>query len=406
VWSSLSRMNAPHVTVSIVCVYNNLAVRQHCLDRSIERLDAEASDVEYLPIDNVNGRFPCAGAALNHGASLASADVVAFVHQDVYLHSLTALKEAAGQMMAGGFGVLGAVGVRSDGQVVGRIRDRVVLLGDAVDSPSDVDSVDEVLFMVPRQLLLREPLTESSDMTWHAYAVEYGLRVRRLGLRTGVADIPLTHNSLTINLDRLDEAHRAVAERYEDMLPIRTTCGVITKTGARTRSGTMLSSQRWRYPWFRESLAVRQTRAASQSAATVLADIRRDVDDLVDRSPERQLHIVNFTKGPRFMDSEPSPLELARRNGHVLIAAHDISDVPGALTSSSPNEWLLLTNLSRTDLETLDSGLSASPSVLGFHAGIGFWLLLGAPLTDLPQQWGSKRATPFGMRALAASAAE
>jgi Glycosyltransferase like family len=397
-------MNAPRATVSIVCVYNNLAVRQQCLDRSIEHLDAEGSDVEYLPIDNVNGSFPCAGAALNHGASRASGDVVAFVHQDVFLHSLTALKGAAGQMMAGGFGVLGAVGIRSDGQLVGRVRDRVVLLGDAVASPSEVDSVDEVLFMVPRQLLLREPLTESSDMAWHAYAVEYGLRVQRLGLRTGVADIPLTHNSLTVNLDRLDEAHQAVAACYGDMLPIRTTCGVISRTGARTRSGTILSSQRWRYPWFRESLAIRQSRAAGEPTAAVLADIRRDVDDVVDRSPERRLHIVNRSQGPRFVDGKPSPLELVRRNGYVVIASHDISDVPAALTSKPDGQWLLLTNLSRLDLEALGSRLPARPGVLGFHTGIGFWYLLGAPLTDLPPQWSSKRATPLGKRSLAAAA--
>jgi hypothetical protein len=397
-------MNAPRAAVSIVCVYNNLAVRQHCLDRSIERLDAEASNVEYLPIDNVNGSFPSAGSALNHGASLASGDVVAFVHQDVFLHSLTALKKAAEQMLAGGFGLLGAVGVQSGGRIVGRIRDRVVLLGEAVASPVDVDSVDEVLFMVPRNQLPHEPLTESSAMAWHAYAVEYGLRARRLGLRTGVADIPLTHNSLTINLDRLDEAHRAVAAHYEDMLPVYTTCGVITKIGGKTRRETWLSSQRWRYPWLRESLAIRQSHQVSGPAATVLADIRRDVDDVINRSPGRRLHIVNrFQGGP--LDGGWSPLELARRDGCVVLATCDISDVSAALTSRPRGDWLLLTNLSRADLRVLGSQLSAPLGVLGFHAGIGFWILLGAPLAALPPRWGSKRATPLGRRALTFEAA-
>jgi hypothetical protein len=64
-------------------------------------------------------------------------DLVVFVHQDVFPHSLAAVIRAAGQTRVGGLGVLGAVGVR------------------------------------------------------------------RLGLR-GVTDIPLTHNSLTANLARLD----------------------------------------------------------------------------------------------------------------------------------------------------------------------------------------------------------
>jgi hypothetical protein len=194
-------------SVSIVCVYNDPAVRRECLGRSIRASGRHAPGVEYLPVDNVDGRYRSAGAALNHGAWMARNDVVVFVHQDVFLHSLAAVTRAAGQLRPGGLGVLGAVGVRGDGRIAGRVRDRAVLLGAPVQQPVDVDSVDELLFMVPRPLVLRHPLTESPDMAWHAYAVEYGLRVRRLGLRVGVTDIPLTHNSLTTNLARLDVAH-------------------------------------------------------------------------------------------------------------------------------------------------------------------------------------------------------
>jgi Glycosyltransferase like family len=393
-------MSVPHASVSVVCVYNDVAVRKQCLDLSIQRLSGEASDVEYLPMDNVSGAFTSAGAALNHGVSLAKNDVVVFVHQDVFLHSLTALKEAAGQMAAGRFGLLGAVGIRPDGRIVGRIRDRVVLLGDDVEQPTDVDSVDEVLFMVPRSQLLRDPLTESPDMAWHAYAVEYGLRIRKRGLRTGVACIPLTHNSLSTNIARLDEAHQAIAERYADLLPLRTTCGVVTSRTAKTGSSPRFASHRWRYRWLRESLALRAVRSAVTPGASVLADIRDDVDDVIDRSPERRLRIVNHSDARRFVDGGPYPLELARRDGNVSIEARDISEVTAVLASRPPGSWLLLTNLSRTDLKKLGSKLSASSSVLGYHTNIGFWLLLGAPLIDLPPQWASKRATSLGTRAL------
>ena len=53
------------------------------------------SAVEFLPVDNVDGRYRSAGAALNHGASMARNDVVVFVHQDVFLHSLAAVIRAA-----------------------------------------------------------------------------------------------------------------------------------------------------------------------------------------------------------------------------------------------------------------------------------------------------------------------
>ena len=92
-WPDLERLSRwpPAASVSIICVFNDPEVRRGCLDRSIAEHRDEAA-VEYLPIDNVDGSFATAGAALNHGASLASHDYLVFVHQDVYLHSLAALE--------------------------------------------------------------------------------------------------------------------------------------------------------------------------------------------------------------------------------------------------------------------------------------------------------------------------
>jgi hypothetical protein len=393
-------MSTEQVSLSIVCVYNNPAVREQCLDRSITLLRDDTPDVEYLPVDNVNGTYPSAGAALNHGVSLARNDFVVFVHQDVFLHSLTALKEAAAAMRSGGFGLLGAVGIRPDGRIAGRVRDRVVLLGDRAVQPAEVDSVDEVLFMAPRSQLLREPLTESGDMAWHAYGVEYGLRVRKLGLRTGVADIPLTHNSLSTNVDRLDVAHQAVAAGYPDLLPVRTTCGVISvKTGGRV----WLPAHRWRYRWLRESLIIQRAQPAPSGASltsVVLADIREDVDRVISRSPGRRLDILNLCAGD-FADSSPRPLELTRGDGTISVAARSVKEAESALADFEPGSRLLLTNLSRTDLATLTPWLPAAPRVLGFHTGIGLWLLLGVPAGELPEEWKAQRATPLGQRPLA-----
>ena len=359
--------------------------------------------MEYLRIENVNGTYPTAGEALNHGVSLATNDVVIFVHQDVFLHSLTALKQAAGQMLAGGFGVLGAVGVRSDGRLIGRIRDRVVLEGDPVVQPTDVDSLDEVLFLAPRSQLLTDPITECRDMAWHAYAVEYGLRMRRQGLRTGVVDIPLTHNSLTINLARLDTAHQAIAACYTDLLPVRTTCGTVTGKTAQGGGHVWFPSHRWRYRWLLDSIVLQGVRRAAGPIPSVLADIRHDVDEVIDRAPGRRLHIINCSSDRRFVTDGLDPLEFPRRDGTVLFTECSISDIPAVLASGSSESWLLLTNLSQPDIKVLAPNLGKIPHVLGFHAPTGFWLLLGAAFTDLPPRWLSRRATPLGMRAPAAS---
>ena len=225
-------------SVSIVCVFNDPELRRACLDRSLEAHRHEAW-VEYLLVDNVDHSFATAGAALNHGASRASHDYVAFVHQDVYLHSLSALQRAAEELARDErIGVLGALGVREDGRLAGRIRDRVVLLGEPAKRPTAVDSLDELLFMIPRRLLELEPLSEAPELAWHAYAVDYGLRVRSRGLRVCALDIPLTHNSITVNLERLDEAYAAIAATHPGEMPVQTPGGVLTSAGrARPASG-------------------------------------------------------------------------------------------------------------------------------------------------------------------------
>lgn len=390
-------MTSQHASVSIVCVYNNAEVRANCLDRSITELSEQASDVEYIPVDNTDGRFPTAGAALNFGASLSKNEVVVFAHQDVYLHSLTALKQAAGQLCAGDFGIMGAVGMSSGSVLVGRIRDRVMLAGLPVSRPVAVDSLDEVLFMVSREQLKSEPLTESPELAWHAYAVEYGLRMRRRGLLTGVADIPITHNSLSINLARLDSAHSAVAAQYADLLPVITTCGKITRRNFQTNRAVLLSAHRWRYRWLRDSVLLRRSVHGPRDAVRVLSDIRYDIDAVLEQCPGRKLQVINCNNDRTFTSAR-EPVALHRRDGIVEFTDHAVEDIPVALKACPPDSWVLITNLARGDAEMLGPENLARPCVLGFHRATRAWLLLGPTAEEMPTRWRSSRTIPLGAK--------
>ena len=70
-------------------------------------------------MDNVDSAFSSAGAALNHGATLARNDYFVFVHQDVYLHSIRALEQAAGRLADDeSLGLIGAIGIHADGRLI------------------------------------------------------------------------------------------------------------------------------------------------------------------------------------------------------------------------------------------------------------------------------------------------
>jgi len=389
-----------YASISIICVFNKLAVRKECLDQSIEALSSECDGVEYIPVDNVDASYLTAGAALNHGVSLAKNDLMVFVHQDVYLHSLLAVKKAAAQMQSEGFGVIGAIGRGADGRCIGRIRDRFFLLGEKVNRLTEVDSLDEVLFMAPKRQLLSEPIVESSDLAWHAYAVEYGLRMRRKGLRVGVADIPLTHNSLAANVERLDVAYQAVARSYPEFLPVRTTCGDITGRTAAAGRHAWMAAHLWRYRWLRASRTLQRNRAIADGMVGVLVDLRRHIDGIIERAPGRELYIVNCSAGSPFTAYNTKPVELSRGAGTVVFSAAPISEIPAVVANNPPNTWMLITGLLGQDISFLQSKIALTSSILGFHPSAGLWLLIGPSVADLPENWRSKKATPLGPRAL------
>jgi Glycosyltransferase like family len=397
-------MTAGRVPVSIVCVAGDPVVRTRNLDRSVTDHLHEAPDTEYLPLDNSAGGFTSAGQALNFGASIASRDFVVFVHQDVYLHSLRALEEMAGVLAERPeIGLHGSAGIAADGRIVGCMRDRVVVLGERVAEPTDVDSVDEVLFMASREAILREPLTEAPDLDWHAYAVEYGLRVRAQGKRVTAGGIPLTHNSLDLLAvnSRLPVAHRTVARMYPSALPVRTTCGVVSGRPAR-RLGP-LQGQRWRYRWLRESLAAHSARRAAGVGSVVLSDIRHSIDQAIAGTPG-VLEILNVEHDPAAADDpQTSRVDLARGGHHVSIASVAAADLPDTLASWRPGRSLLVTNLTVADLRRLRHRLPTGQCLVGYGGSIGCWVLLGEPARAPDTPFGSRRSTPLGMPRLRAA---
>jgi hypothetical protein len=390
--------NGPSLSgISIVCVFNDPSVRRDCLDRSLARYCGDV-DVEYLPIDNTSHRFTSAGAALNHGAASARHEVVAFAHQDVFLHSIDRVAAAGSALSAGEWGLLGANGVPHVGRFAGRMRDRVQLIGSHEPVPVDVDSVDEVLFLVSRSRLLQHPLTEDPDLAWHAYAVEYGLRMRRLGLRVGAVDMAVTHNSLTINLDRLDVGHRRVAALYPEQLPLRTTCGPIGSRPDSWRSAPVLRSHRWRLRWLRKSAEAVLARRRL-AVPVVLSDIRHEVD-MLDFSVDSPLHLLSLDREGGFAEFGSDPVTLTRCGKPVVM--HSFGDLPSLVLTADEittgGGSVLVPDLELEDLGAFASmAEKRSPWVTGLLPG-GVWVLGGRAAEHLPPEWSLPQAVPLGAR--------
>jgi len=394
-------MRARHqrIPVSIVCVSNDPIVLDDCLIRSVDTHRSSAPQTELIIIENSQHQFPTAGAALNHGVELSHNEVCVFVHQDVYLHSLVRVEEAAGAIIRDStIGLVGAQGITPDGELRHRVRDRVVLTGHASDEFDEVDSLDEFLFMARRDQLLTLPLSDDPLLAWHAYAVEYGARMRRLGKAVLAARIPLTHNSLTTNLDRLREAHAYVGSLYPEQRPINTTCGIIDGSPVDRRK--FLGSQRWRYRWLKGSIQAHSAHRTIGRLPMVLSDIRRDVDEMLENCGENRLTVVSLETTRNPDPDLAQPIELKRMGRTFTFRVADHRETLEWASSTPEGESVLLTNLDSEFLGSLSGHRRRADWLLGFTQSLGFWLVTGPAASASPASWQLPSAKPFGLPSL------
>ncbi|MFH8251585.1 glycosyltransferase [Microbacterium sp. B2969] len=385
-------MKSGRTAVSLVCVSNDADVLATCLQRSVSRGLAEAPATELIVVDNRNGEFGTAGGALNHGARQARNDVVVFVHQDVYLHSLADLERAAHLLSsASTIGVLGANGIDARGVSTGRIRDRILALGSSAAEPRDVDSMDEVLFMVERRRLSEEPLADDPLLGWHAYAVEYSARMRSMGLRAVVVDIPLTHNSMTTNLAGLDVAHSRVGDQYPALLPIRTTCGtIVAKSPGRWGALARRRAHTARV-WLRESRAAARVSRSATRSPIVLGDIRFSLDDAAQRAGATAIRAFDIDSG----EPATSVEALSRRGLPFSAATVSASQADAAIADADERTLVVITNVAASDLSDL-SHLGSRRHVVGLSQEAGLWVVVGASYDDARELWPGRRHRPFG----------
>jgi hypothetical protein len=249
--------------------------------------------------------------------------------------------------------------------------------------------------MVPREFMLSHPLTEDPDLAWHAYAVEYGLRLRRLGKRVGAIDLAVTHNSLTINVAKLDVAHRRVGAMYPELRPIRTTCGTVGVQEDRWRHLPVIRQHRWRLRWLRHSLVAAKVRRR-MNAPVVLSDIRHEVD-LLPFSDESPLYLFNVDRSGGFADVAAEPLCFTRYGRPVIMrTVRSMSHLLAVLRQMPPASRILVVDVEFADLEEISRQPGQDRDwLVGIQSG-ALWLLGGPAARELPGQWLLPQAVPLG----------
>lgn len=189
--------------ISVVCVFNDRITLEHNLLNSLRGQDVE---YELILVDNTHGAFKSAASALNRYAIKARGKFIMCVHQDVVLLSKSWLRDVEATLETiPDLGIAGCAGISEGGGHLGFILDRFYLFGKPLDIPQIVQSLDECLLMIPKDVFSRQSFDEQTFNGWHCYGADYCLNVQLFGLRAYVIPGPIHHNSTTRNLEGLLE---------------------------------------------------------------------------------------------------------------------------------------------------------------------------------------------------------
>jgi Glycosyl transferase family 2 len=234
--------------LSLVSVFNDAAKVQARLVASLKRQDAPH---QLVLVDNRDGRFSGAAAALNWGARQAVGDWIVFLHQDVELLAEDWLGRTE-QWLTGldRNGWHGVVGRNARGRWRGLLCDRAMVFGEPFDRPVEVQTLDEVVLIHanhgPGYLYFDERVPG-----WHAYGVDACCNALRRGARNYVLPAPIWHDSNSTNQAGLRLAHAYVWEKHRRAFGrIYTTCGVLPHPYGWSGSWRVSQAQQTIRHWF------------------------------------------------------------------------------------------------------------------------------------------------------------
>ena len=188
--------------ISVICVYNDKKILEDWLLLTLRRQNIE---YEEILIDNTQNTFTSAAEALNYGGEMARGDFLMFVHQDVRLETNDWLENAEAWLKKiEHFGVAGVAGKAVEGRNQRQRGRNIIQHGDPpevsrwsnpISRPAEVQTVDELLFIVPRSIIDYHKFDETTCDGWHLYAVDFCLTVQRAGLKCYVLPLSVWHRS-------------------------------------------------------------------------------------------------------------------------------------------------------------------------------------------------------------------
>ncbi len=160
-----------------------------------------------------------------------------FVHQDVELDSDLWLENVEKLLdNIPDLGIVGVAGMSEKGRDnKERRRGHISNCGEvwkysnSAKNPEEVQTLDELLLIVPRQIFVKMRFDEKRFDGWHCYGADYCLSIRKKGLKAYVIPAFVYHRSLRLNVEKLLKYQKKLYNKHrKEYKHIYTTCGEIS----------------------------------------------------------------------------------------------------------------------------------------------------------------------------------
>lgn len=195
--------------VSVICCYNRAAEYA----AMCETLKAQTVPCEVIGVDNSDGKFSSAAAALNWGAEQAQGNVFVFLHQDILFTKEDSLAQLIRVIVQTPRPVIAGLFGAKHGKDETYIEDFKIY-----------ETVDECCLAMSgetwRMLRFNETLCDG----WHLYAVELCLRAQNAGVLICAKDCGIRHLSNGTVDKNYMRTYRKLLLTYKDKKWLATTC--------------------------------------------------------------------------------------------------------------------------------------------------------------------------------------
>lgn len=249
--------------ISVISVVNNDLIAADYLFRGLRQQNVK---YELIIIDNKKSTFTSASKAYNSVTKKVNGDYLMFIHQDVFLPSCNWLREAENALSTvSRLGIAGVAGMLKPSYVnelelyarynlmtklglyqlwlelygrgtVFQGGPNRVWRGKSTSEISVVQTLDELLLIIPAKVFEQIRFDEKVCDNWHLYGVDYSLAAAKKGYEACVLPNPVFHLAIS-KMSKYYQTLTKLTMKHQDARVINTTLGVwFTRPGLLTLS--------------------------------------------------------------------------------------------------------------------------------------------------------------------------